>query len=244
VQGCALTLERLLGRVAFDPARDRLWFVGDLVNRGPRSLDVLRRVRALGDRAVVVLGNHDLHLLARAAGVAGRKSRETLAEVLAAPDRDALLAWLRTRPLLHREDGFVLVHAGLRPEWTVDEAGQRARAVEAGLRGERFAEVVAGRAGALSDDLAVFVRLRTILADGRLGDFHGPPAEAPAGATPWFAVRGRRHRDATVVFGHWAALGLHLADGVIGLDTGCAWGRALTAVRLDDRAVFSEPAAD
>ena len=243
MQGCDRTLERLLARVSFVPARDRLWFVGDLVNRGPRSLEVLRRVRALGDRAVVVLGNHDLYLVAHASGAVPRK-RDALEAVLNAPDRDELVAWLRTRPLLHQEDGFVMVHAGLRPEWTVEEAARRARAVEAGLRGPQFADVVTRRDAALSRDLAVLTRMRLVLPDGKLSDYSGEPAGAPAGATPWFALPGRRHRDATIVFGHWASLGLHIGDGVIGLDTGCVWGRVLTAMRLEDRTLFSEPMAD
>jgi bis(5'-nucleosyl)-tetraphosphatase (symmetrical) len=243
VQGCDRTLERLLARLPLDPGRDRLWFVGDLVNRGPRSLAVLRRVHALGERAVVVLGNHDLYLLARAAGAA-RRRRDTLDEVLAAPDRDRLLAWLRARPLLHRDGGFVMVHAGLRAEWTVEEAARRARAVEAAVRGALLVDVVAGRAGALSDDLAVLTRIRMVSPGGRLEDYSGDLAGAPPGATPWFALPGRSHRDATIVFGHWAALGLHVADDVIGLDTGCVWGGTLTAVRLEDRAVISEPMAD
>jgi bis(5'-nucleosyl)-tetraphosphatase (symmetrical) len=243
VQGCDVTLGRLLARCAFDPAADRLWLVGDLVNRGPRSLAVLRRVRALGDRAVVTLGNHDIHLLARRAGISAPKKRDTLDEVLAAPDCDLLCSWLAERPLLHRENGSVMVHAGLKPDWTIEDAERRARAVEACLRGGRLGDLLSGRERALADDLSVLTRIRTLYPDGTLADYDGPPAGAPTGALPWFA-HPRRSRDATIVFGHWAALGLHMRDGVIGLDTGCVWGRALTAVRLEDRAIYCEPNAE
>jgi bis(5'-nucleosyl)-tetraphosphatase (symmetrical) len=137
VHGCFETLRRLLRRVVYDPARDRLWFVGDLVNRGPDSLGVLRWAAAQGDRIVAVLGNHDLHLLARAEGISAARKRDTLEEILEAPDRDDLLSWLRSRPLLHREGEILLVHAGLFPEWTPAEAERLARDVEARLRGEK-----------------------------------------------------------------------------------------------------------
>jgi bis(5'-nucleosyl)-tetraphosphatase (symmetrical) len=244
VQGCDVTLGRLLARCAFDPGVDRLWLVGDLVNRGPRSLAVLRRARALGDRVTVTLGNHDIHLLARRAGLAAPKRRDTLDEVLAAPDCELLCKWLAERALLHRENGTVMVHAGLKPDWTVDEAERRARAVESCLRGGGLADLLTGRRRELADDLAVFTRIRAIYPDGTLADYDGPPSGAPRGALPWFAHPERKSRDATIVFGHWSALGLHMRDGVIGLDTGAVWGRALTAVRLEDRAIYCEPNAE
>ncbi len=242
VQGCDETLGRLLQRIGFDGASDRLWFVGDLVNRGPRSLETLRRVRALGDRAVVVLGNHDLHLIARSTGITGPKKRDTLDAVLAAPDRAELCAWLRARPLLHREGQWLMVHAGLRPEWSAADAQDRAHQLEATMRGDRFAELY--RPGPLQDDLQVFARLRALWPDGRMCDFDGPPAELPPGAVPWFKHPARRNRDVTVIFGHWSALGLYLEDNVVGLDTGCVWGRTLTAIRLEDRQIFSEPSSE
>jgi bis(5'-nucleosyl)-tetraphosphatase (symmetrical) len=244
VQGCYDPLRRLLDALAFDPQRDRLWFTGDLVNRGPDSLAVLRYVASLAP-VVTVLGNHDLHLLALAAGApaARRRSSDTLDEVLAAPDCDLLCSWLAERPLLHRENGSVMVHAGLKPDWTIEDAERRARAVEACLRGGRLGDLLSGRERALADDLSVLTRIRTLYPDGTLADYDGPPAGAPTGALPWFA-HPRRSRDATIVFGHWAALGLHMRDGVIGLDTGCVWGRALTAVRLEDRAIYCEPNAE
>ncbi len=260
IHGCYATLQRLLKRLRHDPRRDRLWLVGDLVNRGPRSLAVLRWASALDPvRAVAVLGNHDLHLLARAQGLAAPRRRDTLDDVLAARDRDDLLAWLGARPLLHREDGWAMVHAGLLPEWTLGRAAELAAEVEAELRGAgarrllstlraeppgRFRETLSPAARRRLA-LAGLTRLRTVDRRGRMAtDWSGAPAAAPAGHLPWFAAPGRRSRRAQIVFGHWAALGLHLADGVAGLDTGCVWGNSLTALRLDDGRVFAEPAAE
>jgi bis(5'-nucleosyl)-tetraphosphatase (symmetrical) len=259
VHGCFETLQALLRRVRFDRGSDRLWMVGDLVNRGPKSLAVLRWAAELDDCITVVLGNHDLHLLGRAMGVSPVKRRDTLDEVLDAPDRDDLLAWLRSRPLMHREDGHVLVHAGLFPSWSLDKAERLAREVEDWLRGDgaaRLVETIERKMperwnGGLSGwdrartALAGFAKLRTLQEDGRMcPEFSGVPEEAPKGCTPWFADPDRRSQGAMVVFGHWAALGLYIRDGVAALDTGCAWGRSLTALRLDDRKLFQEAAAD
>jgi bis(5'-nucleosyl)-tetraphosphatase (symmetrical) len=259
VHGCYDTLRRLVARLRFDPRRDRLWFVGDLVNRGPESLAVLRWVIELGDAAVVVLGNHDLHLLARAWGVAEPRRRDSLEEVLDAPDRDDLLRWLKTRPLLHRENGFLLVHAGLFPSWTPTKAERLAIEVEAALVGERGPDLVAQvkrkrplrwRKDLAESDrheaaLAGFTSLRVLDDEGRtVPDFSGAPELAPRGCRPWFAFAERRSRDEVVIFGHWAALGLELAPGLACLDTGCAWGRTLTALRLEDRELFQEAASE
>ncbi|HEX5760793.1 MAG TPA: symmetrical bis(5'-nucleosyl)-tetraphosphatase [Thermoanaerobaculia bacterium] len=259
VHGCVATLRRLLERVGFDRRRDRLWAVGDLVNRGPRSLEALRWAAAMGDRLVAVLGNHDLHLLARARGIAEPRRRDTLDEVLAAPDRDDLLDWLIERPLLHREGEWTLVHAGLFPAWTLAQAERLARDTEAALRGregdallraidrktaERWEEGLAGRDRARAA-LAAFARLRTLTADGRMcPDFTGPPAEAPDGCAPWFERPRRSAGRGTVVFGHWAALGLHREDGVVCLDSGAAWGRSLSALRLDDGRLVQQRVVD
>jgi bis(5'-nucleosyl)-tetraphosphatase (symmetrical) len=260
VHGCYATLQRLLERLGYDRRRDRLWLVGDLVNRGPRSLAVLRWAAGLDPgRSVVVLGNHDLHLLARAEGLAAARRRDTLDEVLAARDRDDLLAWLRGRPLLHREGEWTMVHAGLLPEWTVAAAAELAGETEEQLQGKAGSRLLAtyrdGPPGRFRETLspaarrrlalAALTRLRTVNGRGRMTtDFSGPPAEAPDGHVPWFAVPGRKSRRTRILFGHWAALGLHLDDGVAGLDTGCVWGRTLTALRLDDGRVFQEPVAD
>jgi bis(5'-nucleosyl)-tetraphosphatase (symmetrical) len=259
VHGYYATLRRLVDRLRFDPAGDRLWFVGDLVNRGPASLEVLRWVAGLGDGAVTVLGNHDLHLLARALGIAEARRRDTLDSILGAPDCDDLLLWLRNRPLVHREAGFLLVHAGLFPAWSAAKAERLAREVEEALRGDRLAELLSlGRRKRpmrwrkeltglerLEVALAGFTTLRTLDAEGRsIPDYSGAPELAPKGARPWFAVEERRSRDETVVFGHWAALGLHREPGLAGLDTGCAWGRNLTAMRLEDGELIQEPAGE
>jgi bis(5'-nucleosyl)-tetraphosphatase (symmetrical) len=259
VHGCFQALQRLLRKVGYDPRQDRLWFVGDLVNRGPHSLEVLRWAAERDDRIVAVLGNHDLHLLARAAGVAEVKKRDSLEAVLAAPDRDDLLAWLRGRPLLHREGELLLVHAGLFPAWTPAEAERLAREVEERLRGEKAAKLLAAVDQRVAERwkenlsgqerarvaLAGLARLRTLDAEARMcADFSGPPMLAPKGCHPWYSVPGRQSAGATVIFGHWAALGLKVGDGVACLDTGCVWGRALTALRLDDWRIFQEPAGE
>jgi bis(5'-nucleosyl)-tetraphosphatase (symmetrical) len=259
IQGCHTTLRRLLARVGFDARSDRLWLVGDLVNRGPGSLDVLRWAKGLGDRATVVLGNHDLHLLARGLGATAAKPTDTLDEVLAAADREALLAWLRERPLVHREGERLLVHAGLLPEWTPDEAEAQARDVERTLRGPGAEELltrprrhaprrwIAGLDDLPRRQLALLAltRLRTLTLHGEPEfEFSGPPTGAPAGHIPWFLMPRRRSAEATIVFGHWAALGLLLGPHQLALDSGCVWGGSLTALRLDDRAVVQEPAAD
>jgi bis(5'-nucleosyl)-tetraphosphatase (symmetrical) len=258
VHGCYRTLKRLLAVIGYSPRRDRLWLVGDLVNRGPRSLAVLRWAAGLDEaRVVVVLGNHDLHLLARAAGLARERRRDTFDAVLAARDRDDLLAWLSRRPLFHREGGHALVHAGLLPEWTLDEAAALAREVEAELREDASALLGSLRAAppAWRADLppperrhlalAAFTRLRTLTPERALcTDYSGPPEQAPEGCVPWFDIQERRSRGATLLFGHWAALGYLRKDGVVSLDTGCAWGRQLTALRLDDGRVFQVPATE
>jgi len=257
VHGCFETLRRLLRRIAFDPRQDRLWLVGDLVNRGPRSLEVLRWAVAQGDRIVAVLGNHDLHLLARAAGVAEAKRRDTLEAVLEARDRDDLLLWLRHRPLVHREERFLLVHAGLFPSWSPGDAERLAREVEERLRGdkgpkllavvgrktpERWQDGLTGQERARAA-LSGFAGLRTLDEQERMcPDFSGSPRDAPKGCRPWFSVAGRKSAGVTVVFGHWAALGLHVEDGIAALDTGCVWGRELTAMRLEDGRLFQQPA--
>jgi bis(5'-nucleosyl)-tetraphosphatase (symmetrical) len=256
VHGCFETLHALLAQIGFLPSGDRLWMVGDLVNRGPDSLAVLRWAAGLDGALVAVLGNHDLHLLARAAGVAERRRRDTLDAVLAAPDRDELLAWLRARPVLHREGNRVLVHAGLFPQWSVEDAERLAREVEERLRGKACRRLLRQSSlkraerwrGSLSAGararvaLAGMARLRALTGDGRMcADWSGPPADLPAGCLPWFAVPGRQSAGAEIVCGHWAALGLYLAPGLAALDSGCAWGHGLTALRLDDGRVFQEP---
>jgi len=244
VQGCMDPFERLLKKIDWQPGRDRLWLAGDLVNRGPRSLDVLRWARAAGDDVVCVLGNHDVHLLGRAAGVAKAKRRDTLDEVLAAPDAAELVEWLARRPVVHEDAGWLLVHAGIAPGWTVDEVRRRARAVEKVLAGPERAKVLGrgggggggGGGGEERRSLDAFTRLRVAYPDGRLLlDFDGGPDDAPAGASPWWDLV-----DASlppIVCGHWSRAGLVLGERAVAIDTGCVWGGALTAVRLEDRKV-------
>lgn len=256
LQGCYDEFRALLDRLQFEPARDRLWLVGDLVNRGPGSLECLRFVRSLGASALTVLGNHDLHLLAVAADAGrGLKKGDTLDDVLRAPDRDELLAWLQRQPLLHedRELDWAMIHAGLPPEWSVADAAICARDVERVLAiapEEFYARMYGNEPDRWSPGLAGYdrlrftvnclTRLRYCTADGRLlMKPKGPPHEAPADALPWFRVPGRRSAGSRILFGHWSALGWHAADGVVSLDTGCVWGGRLTALRLD--AARAEP---
>jgi bis(5'-nucleosyl)-tetraphosphatase (symmetrical) len=256
VQGCFTTLERLLRRIDFDPGRDRLWMVGDLVNRGPASLEVLRWAKSMSRTLVCVLGNHDLHLIARAEGVREPRPRDTFDSILEAPDRDALLEWLIGLPLLHREGDLVLVHAGLHPEWNLEQAEALAWETQEALRSRRRYGLLqtleeGGPEPCWSPELAegervrlalhVFSRIRTMKPTGELClDYDGPPQQAPSGCRPWFELCSFSP-ETTVVFGHWAALGLHLGRNAIGLDTGCVWGGRLTALRLEDRQVFQEP---
>jgi bis(5'-nucleosyl)-tetraphosphatase (symmetrical) len=252
VQGCFSALLTLLDRLRFDRTRDQLWFVGDLVNRGPQSLEVLRFVKALGDSAVTVLGNHDLHLLAVAYGRGRLKPKDTFTDVLAAPDRDDLLTWLRHRPLLHHNatSGMTLIHAGLPPQWTLAMAQACAAEAEAVLRGPdyllffdnldgpaRGQEVpVSDKWGRLRYITHCLTRLRYCDADGRLNaEATGPPGSQPPAYFPWFAIPHRASADLNIVFGHWSTLGLYQAPGVYALDTGCVGGGALTALCLETR---------
>ena len=253
VQGCFSSLERLVEQIAFDPAHDRLWFVGDLVNRGPDSVRVLRFVKNLKDAATTVLGNHDLFLIAAAGGVVSLRPKDTVGDVLAAVDRDELIDWLRRQNLLYRSGHFTLVHAGLLPQWTVEEAALLASEVETALRGPDFHSLLrrlySGSGLQWSADLeglsrlaavtTVLTRLRTCSETGIMeSNYSGPPADAPMGFVPWYEIPGRRSETSRIVCGHWAALGLHLTDNILALDSGCVWGGRLTALRLEDRAVF------
>ena len=252
IQGCHASLMALLERIRFDPKRDRLWLVGDLVNRGPDSLAVLRWALAHEKRVVCVLGNHDIHLLSR--GLAGVENtrRDTLDELLDAPDREALLRWLRHRPLLHREGKWVLVHGGLHPSWSLDEAETHAREVETVLRSKGAAAFLGSyRESAphwrpelagqerLSTLASVFTRLRCMSPGGRFDfQYTGPLDRAHDMRIPWWRLRHQDDGDATILFGHWAAIGFHREPGIVALDSGCVWGGPLTAFRLEDETVF------
>ena len=245
VQGCFDELERLLGAIGFTKD-DRLWFVGDLVNRGPKSLDVLRFVRALGDRAVVVLGNHDLHLIAQHAGVERLREDDTFADVLAAPDAQELVAWLRLRPMMHVEGEFAMVHAGLLPQWSIERARELAAEVARTLAGAQYRDFLRHMYGAKperwDERLAGWDRLRIIVnamtrmrfcdRSGRI-DLAGKGTQPRAGFERWFDARARDER--TLLVGHWSQLGLVVRPKLAGLDSGCVWGGALSALRLEDR---------
>lgn len=259
IQGCFSELEKLLQYVGFSPSRDRLWFVGDLVNRGPDSLAVLRFVRGLGDRAVIVLGNHDLHLIMQSAGYGKANREDTLDQVLAAPDRDSLLEWLRQQPLFHREGEYAMVHAGLLPQWTVEQAEELSAEVVSALTARSFSDFLAKMWGSdptgWRDDLSGWDRLRVIVnamtrmryctLDGKM-EFRapgakGPPERGPAGCVPWFEAPGRRSTGHQLICGHWSALGFKRTTDLLALDSGCLWGGCLTAVRLEDQRVFQLP---
>lgn len=252
VQGCYSSLQQLVRHIQFDPDRDRLWFVGDLVNRGPNSLGVLRYIKSLGHAACAVLGNHDLFLLAAAHGIVALRSKDTIQDVLTADDLDELLIWLRHQPLHHHDGSHFMIHAGLLPQWTIDEAASYAHEVEAALTESGYKSFLytlfhgtvpswhpairgSERLVAIT---RVLTRIRTCTPAGALSPFSGPLDQTPPGYMPWFHIPGRQSTNATVIFGHWAALGLHLEPNVLGIDSGCVWGRQLTAVRLEDRQVF------
>lgn len=258
IQGCFTSFRRLLDRITFNPERDELWLVGDIVNRGPRSLATVRLIKSLGDSVRLVLGNHDLFFLAVAEGIATLRSKDTIHDVLAADDRPDLIDWLRRQPLHYRKGSFFMVHAGLLPQWTIEEASGLAQEVETALAGADFRSFLQAlfhdpssqwspslkgskRLGSIA---RVLTRLRTCTPTGEMSNFSGPPEEAPVGFAPWFRVADRRNTNATIITGHWAALGLHIEPNLLAIDSGCVWGRQLTAVRLDDRAVFQVDYAD
>jgi bis(5'-nucleosyl)-tetraphosphatase (symmetrical) len=253
LQGCLDPLQTLLRQIQFDSTRDALWFTGDLVNRGPQSLETLRFVRGLGDCAITVQGNHDLHLLAVAHGLGKLRVDDTLSDILAAPDREDLLDWLRCRSMLHVDGAYALVHAGLLPSWSIAQAGELAAEVEEQLRGTNYVDFLAQMYGSQPDRwddalrgmdrwrvvVNAMTRMRFCTPDGVM-EFHskGETWKAPPGFMPWFEVPDRASRASTIVFGHWSALGLLTRPDLLGLDSGCVWGGQLTAVRLEDRRVF------
>lgn len=248
VQGCYDELKQLLMKAGFQK-QDRAWFVGDLVNRGPKSLEVLRFVRDLGDRAVVVLGNHDLHLVARHEGFERSRKDDTFQDVLAAPDRRELIDWLRIRPLMHVADGYAMVHAGLLPQWSIDKANALGGEVAAALAAPHYREFLKNIYGSQPDRwdeaLTGWDRLRVIVNAmtrmrfcDRLGrmNLEGKGTQPPNGYLRWYETRSKDPRP--IVFGHWSQLGFVREPGVVGLDSGCVWGGALSALRLEDGALY------
>ncbi len=250
VQGCYDQLMRLLERADYDERRDVLWFVGDLVNRGPHSAKTVRFARSLGERQITVLGNHDLALLVVAEGIKKPHRGDTFDELLAAPDREEMIAWLRRQKMMHAGGGYAMVHAGILPQWSLAQALALAREVEAALQAPDYREFLKQMYGneplRWRDDLAGYDRLRIIVnamsrmrlvaADGTLELNHKLGLDTmPGGYFPWYDAPGRASRADRIIFGHWAALGLLVREDVVCLDSGCVWGRALSALRLEDR---------
>ena len=240
LQGCYRQFEQLLDLIGFDRAQDRLWLVGDIVNRGPDSLEILRFVKGLTDAVTMVLGNHDLHLLMVAEGCASLSRNDTIQDILSAPDREELLHWLRQQKLLHVDGNYALVHAGLLPSWSIAQASELARAVEAVIRGEEFHEFCSHMYGDQpdhwNDGLSGYARLRVIInamtrmrvctPDGKMDfKFKGMVKDIPDGYLPWFETPNRASREATIIFGHWSALGLQLRNNLIALGYRVSVGR-------------------
>ena len=248
LQGCCDALERLLAEIGFSPSRDHLHVLGDLVNRGPASLGVLRRLRGLGSAATCLLGNHDLHLLAVAAGVRKPHRKDTLEQVLADAEREAWLDWLRQCRLADTACGWLTVHAGVLPQWSAERTLALAREVESMVRSPQlpdFLQVMYGNEPARWDDdlggfdrwrfiINVLTRIRFCTADGLLDhDTKDGADSAPPGHAPWFEHPGRASAGQPIAFGHWSTLGLVNRPDLLAIDTGCVWGGALTAVRVD-----------
>jgi bis(5'-nucleosyl)-tetraphosphatase (symmetrical) len=257
VQGCCGSLDTLLAHPTIAQEPDaQFWFAGDLVNRGPQSLQTLRRIMALDDRSTSILGNHDMHLLAMAAGLKRPSKNDTLLDVLTAPDAGDLIDWLRHRPLAHFEHGHLMVHAGVLPKWDVKKTLSLAHEVEEGLRSKNWQKVFLkmygdeptfwkeGHGGSkrLRIIINTLTRLRMCNAKGHMVlNIKSSPEHRDDGLIPWFELPNRATENVTVVFGHWSTLGLKIEPHIICLDTGCVWGGHLTAMRLQDRALIQIP---
>ena len=253
IQGCYHSFQHLLERIDFNFSRDRLWLVGDIINRGSGSLETLRWIYRHQSAVTMVLGNHDLHALAVAEGFVFQHKHDTLQSILAAPDRAELLHWLRHQPMLHAADGYLMVHAGLLPQWDVGQALALGAEVESALRDESYRDFLAhmyGNQPAGWDESLrgmdrlrlitnAMTRLRACTVDGQMDfRFKGELDDMPAGLMPWFEVPDRRSRNADIIFGHWSAMGLQRCPHLFALDSGCLWGGQLTALRLQDRQIF------
>lgn len=253
LQGCFYSFSNLLSEIKFNSNQDRLWLVGDLINRGPHSLEVLRWMHAHTECVTTVLGNHDLHALAASEGFVERHRNDTLAGLFTAPDRDVLLDWLRLQPLAHAESGYLMVHAGLLPQWDAAKAKMLASEVETELRGPDYRNFLAQMYGNLPDMwdeklvgmgrlriiTNALTRLRVCSPEGRMEfRFKGEPKDIPSGYMPWFEIKLRKSRKDSLIVGHWSALGLITRKHFVALDSGCLWGGKLSAIRLDDRKIF------
>ncbi|EMK6924754.1 bis(5'-nucleosyl)-tetraphosphatase (symmetrical) ApaH [Vibrio alginolyticus] len=258
IQGCFDELQRLLEKVSFSAKKDQLWLAGDLVARGPKSLETLRFVKSLGASAIVVLGNHDLHLLAVAHGIKKVKDKDKTAPIFTAPDKEELLTWLAQQPLLAEHDEFVMCHAGISPQWNLKTARKCAREVERIIQSEELPwllkNMYSNQPDSWDDSLQgldryryiinAFTRMRFCFPDGRLDmDCKLPPQQVSSNELiPWFEVPKRIHLNKAVLFGHWAALQGYMNNEVIGLDTGCVWGGSLTMIRWEDKKIFTQDA--
>jgi bis(5'-nucleosyl)-tetraphosphatase (symmetrical) len=259
IQGCYYSFKDLLKQVDFDPAHDRLWLVGDLLNRGSGSLEVLRWLYEHRMSVVIVLGNHDLHAIAVAEGMVPAHNSDTLEPIFNAPDCDELLHWLRHQSMIHAEHGYLMVHAGLLPQWSATKALSLGAEVETALRAGNYRDFLAHMYGNLPDQwdenlqgmdrlrliTNALTRLRTCTSEGRMDfAFSGAMSNIPAGYMPWFDVPDRKSVETPIIFGHWSALGLLQRDNLFALDTGCLWGGKLTALRLHDRSIFQVPCSN
>ncbi len=247
VQGCFDELLRLLDTISFDENTDQLWFAGDLVNRGPKSLETLRFVKSLGKSAITVLGNHDMHLLAAACTERVNRKKDSLNPILESPDRNELIDWLRHQPLFHYNDDFCLVHAGLPPQWDFEKTQRMATIAERALRRPNYSlflkQMYGDKPNLWSSNLKGTARLRFIIncftrmrycdAEGRL-DFanSGPLGSQPPNLLPWFQAPNRKNADMCIIFGHWSTLGYYEGYNCYAIDTGCLWGGQLTALKL------------
>lgn len=250
IQGCFDDLLRLLDTISFNENTDQLWFAGDLVNRGPKSLETLRFVKSLGNSAITVLGNHDMHLLAESCNQKTPTKRSCLSLVLEASDRDELINWLRHRPLFHHNEDFCLVHAGVPPQWNLAKTKKMAIIAEQALRSPNYADFLRQMYGnkpniwspalkgvsRLRFIINCFTRMRFCDAQGRL-DFanSGAIGSQTKGLMPWFEVPNRRNADMCIIFGHWSTLGFYEGPNCYGIDTGCIWGGQLTALKLGEK---------
>ncbi|MGA1145143.1 MAG: symmetrical bis(5'-nucleosyl)-tetraphosphatase [Ilumatobacteraceae bacterium] len=253
IQGCHDSLEKLLSVIDFAPEKDQLWLVGDVVNRGPKSLETLRKIFSMKDSVKLVLGNHDLHLISLDAGCGKIRDDDTVNEILEAPDREALVSWLRAQPLMYVEDKYVMVHAGVLPDWTIPQAQACAQEVEAHLRGSDYRLFLENMYGSnptkwneelqgwerLRIIVNAFTRMRVCQKNGELDfKFKGEPKDLADNLVPWFKATSSRDKKFKVLFGHWSALGVYIGESVVGLDSGCVWGGKLTAIRLEDNEIF------
>ncbi len=250
IQGCFKTLKQLIKIVPFDPKKDQFWLTGDLVNRGPDSLKVLQWAQKSGLPIQTVLGNHDFHFLARSLNLVPPKKRDTLEEALQSSALSSLQDWMRQQPILHEKPPYYLIHGGIPPNWTLKEARLRAQELESGLQSQDWKKILKGIYTPSTQDpspalerfretVRCLTRIRMCRENGE-PDFQytGPPKDAPKEIKPWFEFPIRKNEKAILIFGHWSALGLYLSDKAVGLDTGCVWGRKITAIRLEDRTLY------